>query len=193
MAARLRTKRRVQHDTGPSRVTPSVLSLGRGYGVEELDLIVKFFDKQVFGYCLVWFGPIRSLTRPEQLLNHPRPLPNLVTYNVVCRQISTHQFGMAAVLPVTRPNCPLALLGTVFGYHATRADVQLRPGESFFTTFTVALFSELLPCGAVQLLQAGAREALGHEFDGVSAVASHQPVVDFCSPPIHHSDVGIRS
>ena len=46
---------------------------------------------------------------------------------------------------------------------------------------------------AVQLLQAGAREALGHEFQDVSAVTIHQPVAHLDCSPLNHFKVGVFS
>ena len=112
--------------------------------------------------------------------------------DVVRREISTHHFRVAAVSLVTRPICPLARLRTVFNDHATRADVQLRPGESFPATPALSHFRELLSCDAVQLLQAGAREALGHKFHDVAVITKHQLVAHLASPSSRHTHVGVR-
>ena len=74
------------------------------------------------------------------------------------------------MLLVTRPIRPLARRGAVFNDHATSANVQLRSGKLLAATVTSAHFGYLLSGSAVQLLQTGAREALGHEFYDVSAV-----------------------
>ena len=56
-----------------------------------------------------------------------------------------------------------------------------------------AYFRELLPCSAMQLLETGARDALGHEFDEVSAVTTSKLFAGLDSPPCHHIHIGVRS
>ncbi|EJK76185.1 hypothetical protein THAOC_02070 [Thalassiosira oceanica] len=113
--------------------------------------------------------------------------------NIVRREISTHNFRMATVFLVTGPICPLALPGTIFSHHATCADKQLRPGKLISTTMTGANFGDLLSGGPVQLLQTGAGEALGNEFDYVAAVTIRQPVACLTSPSDRHIPVGERA
>ena len=114
--------------------------------------------------------------------------------NVVRWEVSTRHFRITTELFVVLPIGPLALPATVFNHHATRADVQLRPGEYLATTGALPHLRDLLPRSPVQILQTFARgEALGHEFREVSAVAIRQLDAHLASPPHHHHHVGVHS
>ena len=89
-----------------------------------------------------------------------------------------------------RPVGPLALPRTVFIDHATYADVQLRSWKLLETSDALAHFRELLLGSPVQLVQTGAREALGNKFYNVSVITTHQLVVNLASPPRRHTWVG---
>ena len=73
--------------------------------------------------------------------------------DVVRREISTHHLRIAAyILLVELPIGPLTLPRAIFGEHATCADVQLRSEKFPVTTIANALFPDLLPHSAIQLL-----------------------------------------
>ncbi|EJK51293.1 hypothetical protein THAOC_29552 [Thalassiosira oceanica] len=61
------------------------------------------------------------------------------------------------------------------------------------TAMAHAHFGELRPCSPVQLLQTGAREALGHEFDNISEAATRQLVACWGNSPPHHKPVRVSS
>ena len=84
---------------------------------------------------------------------------------------------------VAGPIHSLALPRTVVDEHATCAHAQLRPGKSLVTTEASAHFRDLHPHSAVELLETGAWEALGHGFHDISAVTTHQLIVHLDSPP----------
>ena len=112
--------------------------------------------------------------------------------DVVRREVWAHYFGIATASLVIRPVGPLTLPGTVVNVPATRADAQLRPGVKLATTHASASFRDLLPHSTVELLETGAREALGDEFYEVSTVATRQLVVHSDRPHLHHIPVRVR-
>ncbi|EJK75136.1 hypothetical protein THAOC_03153, partial [Thalassiosira oceanica] len=86
-----------------------------------------------------------------------------------------------------------AFFAALINHHATSADKQLQSGKLNSTTITGAHFGDHLSGGPVQLLQTGAGEALGHEFDYVVAVTTRQPAVCPASPSDCHIPVGERA
>ena len=68
----------------------------------------------------------------------------------------------------------------------------MRSGNLLRAIVALTHFRDLHPCGAMQLLQTGAREALDHELNDVSAIAKHQLVPHLGSSPPHHDHVGVR-
>ncbi|EJK49918.1 hypothetical protein THAOC_31160 [Thalassiosira oceanica] len=75
-------------------------------------------------------------------------LPSFPSEDAVCGDVSTHHFRTATTFLVVRPVVPLALPETVFNYHATRADVQLRPGKSLETKHLPIFATFFLRCCA---------------------------------------------
>ena len=106
---------------------------------------------------------------------------------------SSFRDGAAFGFLVAGPIHSLALPRTVVDEHATCAHAQLRPGKSLVTTEASAHFRDLHPHSAVELLETGAWEALGHGFHDISAVTTHQLIVHLDSPPSHHEHVRVLS